>query len=224
MMIPATVLASSLDEYVERPCCEPWKRDVACEGGSRYVDAGTGPELDETVLLQFAVRCKDHSVIGSKFPRQVARAWHSIARLAQRQVQLAHQSLPKFCRDLTSTLDHYLSPFPISDPRSDPGWREAVALLRLSPLMPYTVLNHALGITGIGAWDYLIGSTAILPGTLVYTYYGTAIANLAGLAGGAHRGAAFYVLMAVGVVATIAVTVLIARLAHHHLRHEVTAA
>lgn len=108
--------------------------------------------------------------------------------------------------------------FEMIDSAAARGGIKLVALLRLSPVLPYTVLNYALGVTRIGARDYIIGTFFILPGTLVYTYYGTVIANLTGLSSGAHRGAAFYILMAAGVAATIAVVVVIARLANQQLR------
>ena len=104
--------------------------------------------------------------------------------------------------------------FLLIDSAATRGGIKLVALLRLSPVLPYTVLNYALGITRISARDYIIGTTFILPGTLVYTYYGTVVANLAGLTSDVNRGVAFYGLMAVGVVATVAVTVMITRLAN----------
>lgn len=107
--------------------------------------------------------------------------------------------------------------FALIDSTATQGGIKLVALLRLSPVLPYTVLNYALGVTRISARDYIIGTTFILPGTLVYTYYGTVVANLTGLTSGVHRGVAFYGLMAAGVVATVAVIVVITRLATRQL-------
>lgn len=108
--------------------------------------------------------------------------------------------------------------FAMIDSAASRGGVKLVALLRLSPVLPYTVLNYALGITDVSTRDYVIGTLFILPGTLVYTYYGTVIATLTGLSSGVHRGAAFYVLMVAGVAATVAVIVVIARLANQQLR------
>lgn len=107
--------------------------------------------------------------------------------------------------------------FALIDSTATQGGIKLVALLRLSPVLPYTVLNYALGVTRISARDYVIGTTFILPGTLVYTYYGTVVANLTGLTSEVHRGVAFYGLMAAGVVATVAVIVVITRLANRQL-------
>ncbi len=107
--------------------------------------------------------------------------------------------------------------FEIIDGAATTGGVRVVALLRLSPLLPYTVLNYALGITRISWWAYLVGTLFIVPGTLVYTYYGTVIATVTGITPSVPHGVAFYALMAVGVLATIAVIVIIGRLANREL-------
>lgn len=107
--------------------------------------------------------------------------------------------------------------FGIIDAAATKGGVRVVALLRLSPLLPYTVLNYALGVTRISWWAYLVGSLFILPGTLAYTYYGTLVATLTGITPSVPHGMVFYAIMAVGVLATIAVIVIIGRLANHEL-------
>lgn len=97
------------------------------------------------------------------------------------------------------------------------GGAVLVALLRLSPVLPYAVLNYALGITAVRLRDYVLGTLAILPATLVYTYYGTVVATLTGLTRAPHRGPAIYVLGAVGIVATVAAGVMIGRIARTRL-------
>lgn len=88
-----------------------------------------------------------------------------------------------------------------------------VLLLRLSPLVPFSVLNYALGLTRVRARDVALGSVAMLPGTLLYVGYGVAARDLAGLAAGAapERGPLHYVLLGVGLAATLAVSLLLAR-------------
>ena len=53
-----------------------------------------------------------------------------------------------------------------------------VLLLRLSPIVPFNVLNYALGLTTIPLRDFLLGSAGMLPGALRYAYCG----KVAGLA------------------------------------------
>jgi len=98
-----------------------------------------------------------------------------------------------------------------------------VALLRLSPVFPFNLLNYSLGLTKVRFLDYLLASVAMLPGTLLYVYYGTAAGSLAAVAGGVktERGTAYWVTLGIGLVATIAVTTVITRLAGRALRQEI---
>ncbi len=60
-----------------------------------------------------------------------------------------------------------------------------VALLRLSPIFPFNLLNYSLGLTKVSFLQYFAASIAMLPGTLLYVYYGKAAGSLAAVAGGA---------------------------------------
>lgn len=93
--------------------------------------------------------------------------------------------------------------------------RRLVFLLRLSPVVPFTLLNYALGLTQVRLADFVAGSVGMLPGTLLYVYYGKLAGDLAALAGGAAppRGPEYYVVLALGLAATIAVTTVVTRLA-----------
>ncbi|HRC88091.1 MAG TPA: TVP38/TMEM64 family protein [Thermoanaerobaculia bacterium] len=98
-----------------------------------------------------------------------------------------------------------------------------VTLLRLSPVMPFNLLNYALGLTKIGFPQYLLASLAMLPGTLLYVYYGTLIGDLARLASGTkiEGGAERWVFLGVGLVATLAVSLLLAKKAKQAIAEEV---
>ena len=53
------------------------------------------------------------------------------------------------------------------------GWK-LVALLRLSPVLPYNVLNYAMAITPVSFWCFSWASaTSTVPWTLLYVYLGT---------------------------------------------------
>lgn len=55
---------------------------------------------------------------------------------------------------------------------NDSGWR-FVAVVRLIPLIPFNLLNYALGLTAIPLGSYIIASAIfMLPGTFAYTYVG----------------------------------------------------
>jgi uncharacterized membrane protein YdjX (TVP38/TMEM64 family) len=96
-----------------------------------------------------------------------------------------------------------------------------VFLLRLSPAFPFNVLNYALGLTQVRFRDYLMASAVgMAPGTFLYVYAGfTAGQVVMSVGGGAPpRGVGYYALLALGLVATVTVTVLVTRAARRALR------
>lgn len=97
--------------------------------------------------------------------------------------------------------------------------RRIVLLLRLSPAFPFTLLNYALGLTRVRFADYVVGSFGMLPGSLLYVYYGKLAGDVAALAGGAapERGPEYYGVLGLGLVATIVVTTLVTRTARKAL-------
>ncbi len=57
------------------------------------------------------------------------------------------------------------------------GWR-FVAFVRLMPLVPFNLLNYALGLTRIHLFHYVVTSfVCMLPGAIAYTYLGYAGRN-----------------------------------------------
>lgn len=48
-----------------------------------------------------------------------------------------------------------------------------VFLLRLHPLLPYNLLNYALGATAVSTRDYVLGNIGIIPGVLLCVGLGT---------------------------------------------------
>jgi uncharacterized membrane protein YdjX (TVP38/TMEM64 family) len=97
--------------------------------------------------------------------------------------------------------------------------RRIVFLLRLSPVFPFTLLNYALGLTRVRFADYLVASIGMVPGTVLYVYSGTLVGDVARLATGGpvRRGPASWVVSAIGLLATLAVTTLVARTARRAL-------
>lgn len=99
-----------------------------------------------------------------------------------------------------------------------------VALLRLSPIFPFTWLNYALGVTGVSLGSYVLGSfLGMIPGTLLYLYIGSLATSLTDFTtSGAGEGSTMkWVLYAVGLLATIAATVLVTKYAKAALKKEI---
>ncbi|HUP41730.1 MAG TPA: TVP38/TMEM64 family protein [Thermoanaerobaculia bacterium] len=94
-----------------------------------------------------------------------------------------------------------------------------VVLLRLAPVFPFVLLNYALGLTRVRFAHYAWACLAMLPGTLLYVYYGH-VGRQALAGGGAGRTVWDWVLLAVGLLAVAAVTVIITRKAKRALAAE----
>jgi uncharacterized membrane protein YdjX (TVP38/TMEM64 family) len=97
--------------------------------------------------------------------------------------------------------------------------RKVVFLLRLSPVIPFSVLNYALGLTKVRIGDFVLASVGMLPGTLLYVYSGKLASVVVGAtdATAPAKGPAFYTVLGLGLAATAAVTVLITRVAKRAL-------
>lgn len=99
---------------------------------------------------------------------------------------------------------------------SQGGWR-IIAMLRLSPAVPFSLGNYLYGLTPVRFWPYLVASwIAMMPGTLLYVYLG--FAGKTAAAGGDGKNPWQYVLLGVGLLATIIVSVYVTRLARKALK------
>ena len=99
------------------------------------------------------------------------------------------------------------------------GWL-IVLLARLSVLIPYNLLNYALGLTRVRFGAYLFSTFfGMLPAILLYVYLGSVAGSLATLdqaGGGALRQSLFIA----GLIVTALLMVVIARLTTRTLRSE----
>ena len=102
------------------------------------------------------------------------------------------------------------------------GWK-VVGLLRLSPVVPYSIGNYLFGLTPVRLVPYALASFfGMMPGTLLYVYIGSLATEAAtgGGDGGDNTGVLKWVLYGVGLLATIAVTVYLTHLARKKLREQ----
>ena len=89
---------------------------------------------------------------------------------------------------------------------ADDGW-QVVVLMRLSPIVPFNLQNYALGVTAIPFMQYLTATLiGIAPGIAIYVYFGI-------FGKGLGNGPSFFdwVLFGLGVLATIALAILVIR-------------
>ncbi len=97
-----------------------------------------------------------------------------------------------------------------------------ILLLRLSPVIPFNVLNYALGTSQATLGRYIAASfIGMLPGTWMYVYLGSLATTAAEVtATGAAASTARLWLTLAGLAATVAVVVLVTRSAKRALDEE----
>lgn len=98
------------------------------------------------------------------------------------------------------------------------GWK-IVLLTRLSPVFPFNLLNYAYGLTAVPLPAYVLASwVGMLPGTLMYVYIGSLAGSLATLGSNEGPGGTLqWIGYLVGLAATVAVTVVVTRIARRAL-------
>ncbi len=101
------------------------------------------------------------------------------------------------------------------------GWK-IVGLTRLSPVFPFNLLNYAFGVTQVSFKDYFFPTwIGITPGTVLYVYLGSLASSLAMLGRSKAHTPAEWAFYAVGLIATVAVTVYITRIAKKALAQRI---
>jgi uncharacterized membrane protein YdjX (TVP38/TMEM64 family) len=95
-------------------------------------------------------------------------------------------------------------------------------LLRLSPLVPFNILNYALALSGVRYSDFAIALIGMIPAIVMYTYYGKVVGDVAALAAGVSppRGPEYYALLVVGLVAIVVSTTMITRAARRAVERQ----
>jgi uncharacterized membrane protein YdjX (TVP38/TMEM64 family) len=102
---------------------------------------------------------------------------------------------------------------------AEEGWK-IVFLTRLSPVFPFNFQNYAYGLTRISFWHFTWASLiGMIPGAFMYVYLGTlGKSGLEAAAGADGTEGMKLALQAVGLIATVLVTVLITRTARKALK------
>ncbi|MGB3514523.1 MAG: TVP38/TMEM64 family protein [Microcoleaceae cyanobacterium] len=111
----------------------------------------------------------------------------------------------------------------IDEAVANEGWK-IVGLTRLSPIFPFNLLNYAFGLTQVSLRDYFFASwIGMMPGTIMYVYLGSLAGSLATLGTeGRSRTTAEWVLYGVGLVATVAVTIYVTKIARKALQKKIS--
>lgn len=101
------------------------------------------------------------------------------------------------------------------DKALEQGSWKTVALMRLSPAIPFNLQNYLWGLTPVRFWTYVLSSwAAMLPGTFLYVYLGCIPRDAAA------REPLEWAFLAGGLLATLVVTIYITHLARRALDAE----
>ena len=91
-----------------------------------------------------------------------------------------------------------------------------VLLTRLSPIFPFNLLNYAFGLTKVRFTHYALASwVGMIPGTIMYVYFGSAARSLTDAFTGGTEGGGLgkWALLVVGLAATVFLALFVARIA-----------
>src|SRR6266446_99118 len=97
-----------------------------------------------------------------------------------------------------------------------------IFLLRLSPVIPFSLSNYLYGLTTVKFWPYVLASwIGMMPGTFLYVYVGTASKLAVSAAAGGEavkHGWQYWTLISFGLAATVVVTIWVTKIARDALR------
>lgn len=92
-------------------------------------------------------------------------------------------------------------------------------LVRLSPIIPFNVLNYALAVTNVNIRDYVVGFLGMIPGTIAFVYIGSTVNDLGSSSGSGSSNVVRIVLYVVGGLVSIAAIVAISFYSRRELRN-----
>jgi uncharacterized membrane protein YdjX (TVP38/TMEM64 family) len=97
-----------------------------------------------------------------------------------------------------------------------------ILLLRLSPVIPFNLLNYVLGLSDAQLGRYVVASfIGMLPGTWLYVYLGSLATTAAGLTDvSQHAGRARLILTIIGLIATVIAVFFVTKAARRALDDE----
>jgi uncharacterized membrane protein YdjX (TVP38/TMEM64 family) len=194
-----------------------WAKGMGATGGAIYAVfyiAGTAlffPGLPLTLGAGFLYG----AVIGTLVVSPASVAGATLAFLIARY----------FARDwVTRRLKKYPQAAAIDRAIEKNGFK-AVVLLRLQPVLPFNILNYALGLTSIRLRDYMLASwIGMFPATVLYVYLGSVMNDISDLLRGRPKsGVAGRFLLWGGLAAIVVLVWWLGRIAKKALRDEIGA-
>ena len=103
-------------------------------------------------------------------------------------------------RDWVKTLTKKYAVFEALDVALEEKGFRIMALLRLSPIIPFNAINYIGGVTAISLGAYCLSLVAILPGTVLYVFLGASAGSLADSSGSGDNSTVTIAVVVVGAV------------------------
>ena len=103
-------------------------------------------------------------------------------------------------RDRVSGLTKKYAIFEALDVAFEEKGFRIMALLRLSPIIPFNAINYIAGVTALSFWSYVWAMLAILPGTILYVFLGASAGSLADSASSGDNATVTIIVVVVGVI------------------------
>jgi len=102
------------------------------------------------------------------------------------------------------------------------GWK-IVGLTRLSPVLPFVLLNYSFGITKVSLKDFFLATwIGMIPGVTLYSYIGSLLGSFASLEYGKHnKNLEEWIFYFIGLVATLALTIYITKISKKALDEKI---
>ncbi len=89
-----------------------------------------------------------------------------------------------------------------------------VILTRLTPVIPFSLLNYIYSLTGVRVHDFLIASLiGMIPGTVMYVYFGSLFQNIPDIFSDHDKKPGEMLLLVIGCIMTVTVMALVTRIA-----------
>jgi uncharacterized membrane protein YdjX (TVP38/TMEM64 family) len=83
-----------------------------------------------------------------------------------------------------------------------------MALLRLSPIIPFNAINYIAGVTAVSLRDYCLSLIAIVPGTTLYVFLGASAGSLTDSASSGDHTTVTIVVVVVGAILGVGAIIL----------------
>jgi uncharacterized membrane protein YdjX (TVP38/TMEM64 family) len=103
-------------------------------------------------------------------------------------------------RDWVSKLSRKYAIFQALDVAFEEKGLRIMTLLRLSPVIPFNVINYVAGVTSLSFSQYVIALNAILPGTILYVFLGASAGSLTDSASSGDDTTVTIIVLVVGII------------------------